>query len=395
MINEGADSLSSAAWTRAPQDGHDDLADMLDVTARVAARVIAPLASALDDGTWSKEVWQALRGLDVFRLATAEAHGGLGLPYSHFLQVTAEISRASAVAGLLPALNVLVARALEQSGDRGAMDEYLPGLLDGTDVACWCFTEAATGSDPRSITTRATKVAGGWSITGSKSFISHSSHATVAVVFAQLDGQLSAFVGRTGAGFAPGRRERLLAFNGADTGGVELDGFLATHLVGAVGGGFDVLRRGEAEAKLRACAISLGICENALAVATEYARDRTHRGTPIGEKFASTQWLLAECLAKTVTVRALVEHAAHAFDWGTATPALAASAKLMTSRLAREVATDAVQVMGAYGASKDHPAEMLYRQAKVYELVQGVSEINRTIIANELMRRGRRAGFDG
>jgi alkylation response protein AidB-like acyl-CoA dehydrogenase len=319
-------------------------------------------------------------------MATSEAQGGLGLPYSSFLRVIAELSRASAIAGLLPALNVLVARSLEQAGADEAMDVYMPGLLSGQAVACWCFTEPATGSDPRSITSRAVPVSGGWMISGAKSFISHSSHATVAVVFAQLEGQLTAFIGATDRGFDAGPRERLLAFNGADTGPVALDGFVATHLVGPPGGGYDVLRRGEAEAKLRACAISLGVCENALAVATQYAGDRSHRGTPIGERFGSTQWLLAECAARTLAVRALVEQVGRDFDRSTITPGQAASAKLMCSRLAREVATDAVQVLGAYGASRDHPAEMLYRQAKVYELVQGVSEINRTIIANELMR---------
>jgi alkylation response protein AidB-like acyl-CoA dehydrogenase len=374
------------------EHGHDDdVRHMLAATHDVAEGVIRPVASALDDGLWSDEVWSTLRDLDVFGMSTAERLGGLGLPYSSYLWVTAELSRASAVAGLLPALNVLVARALEQSGSDEAIGHYLPGLLSGEDVACWAFTEPATGSDPRAITTRAETVPEGWRIRGNKSFISHSSHATVAVVFAQLDGELTAFIGPTDVGFEPGPRERLLAFNGADTGPVALDGFVATHMLGPPGGGFDVLRRGEAEAKLRACAISLGICEDALAVAVDYARQRTHRDMPIGEKFQSTQWLLAECAAKTLTVRSLLDHAAREFDRGTASPGLAASAKLMCSRMAREVATDAVQVLGAYGASKDYRAEMLYRQAKVYELVQGVSEINRTIIANQLMRLGRRA----
>ncbi|MET0886830.1 MAG: acyl-CoA dehydrogenase family protein [Mycetocola sp.] len=363
-----------------------DLADLLAVTADVGRRVIAPLATELDDGLWSDEIWSALSDLDVFGLSTAERLGGLGQPYSSYLWVTAELSRASAVAGLLPALNVLVARALEQADSEEAMHSYLPGLLSGEDVACWAFTEPATGSDPRSITTRAEPVPDGWRLTGQKSFISHSSHATVAVVFAQLNGELTAFIGRTDEGFHAGARERLLAFNGADTGSVTLDGFMATHMLGSPAGGFDVLRRGEAEAKLRASAISLGICQNALAVATAYAQLRTHRGASIGEKFASTQWLLAECAAKTVTVHSLLEHAAAQFDHGVASAGLAASVKLMSSRLAREVATDAVQVLGAYGASRDYPVEMLYRQAKVYELVQGVSEINRTIIANELLR---------
>lgn len=177
--------------------GDDELRHMLATTSDVAERVIRPLASALDDGLWSAEVWATLRGLDVFGMSTAERLGGLGLPYSSYLWVTAELSRTSAVAGLLPALNVLVARALEQFGSPEVIEQYLPRLLSGEDIACWAFTEPATGSDPRAITTRAEAASGGWRITGHKSFISHSSHATVAVVFAQFDGALSAFIGRT------------------------------------------------------------------------------------------------------------------------------------------------------------------------------------------------------
>lgn len=369
----------------------DELADLelgalVRSTTAVADRVIAPLAADLDEGLWSDEVWTALVDLGLMGMTVSEDGGGLGLPYSTYLTCTAAVSRASAVAGLVPALNVLVARSLERFGSSAVAQRYLPGLVAGTDVACWAFTEPATGSDPRAITTRATAVDDHWLVSGEKAFISHSSHATVAVVFAQLDGALTAFIGPTGEGFHALPRERLMAFNGADTGGVLLDGFRATHVLGEVGGGFDVLRAGESEAKLRASAISLGMAERALEVATRYALERTHRGQPIGEKFQSTQWLLAECAAKVFTIRAVVEHAGRAFDRGHGTASSAASTKLMTSRLAREVATDCVQVLGAYGASTDHPAEMLYRQTKVYELVQGVSEINRTIIARGLLR---------
>lgn len=363
-----------------------DVAALVRSATAVADRVIEPVAADLDDGLWSNEVWSALVELGVIGMAVSEDGGGLGLPYSAYLECTAAVSRASAVAGLLPALNVLVARSLERFGSPAAAQRYLPGLVTGTDIACWAFTEPATGSDPRAITTHATAVDDHWVVSGEKAFISHSSHATLAVVFAQFEGALTAFIGPTSEGFQALPRERLMAFNGADTGGVRLDGFVATHVVGEMGGGFDVLRAGESEAKLRASAISLGMAERALEVAARYAMERTHRGQPIGEKFQSTQWLLAECAAKVFTMRAVIDHAGRAFDRGDGTASSAASTKLMTSRLAREVATDCVQVLGAYGASKDHPAEMLYRQTKVYELVQGVSEINRTIIARDLLR---------
>lgn len=151
-----------SAATRRPGTvaADDELVD-LDVGAlvrsatAVADRVIAPLAADLDDGLWSDEVWSALVDLGVTGMAVSEDGGGLGLPYSTYLTCTAAVSRASAVAGLVPALNVLVARSLERFGSAAAAQRYLPGLVAGTDVACWAFTEPATGSDPRAITTQA------------------------------------------------------------------------------------------------------------------------------------------------------------------------------------------------------------------------------------------------
>jgi alkylation response protein AidB-like acyl-CoA dehydrogenase len=158
-----------------------------------------------------------------------------------------------------------------------------------------------------------------------------------------------------------------------------------SDVVGEPGQGFAVLLRSEAEAKLRASAICLGIAEHALSDAVDYARTRLHRGAPIGEKFPTIQWLLAECAARTEAIRALVDRGAGRFDAGGDGAALAARVKLMASRLCREVVSDAVQVHGAYGYSRAFDVEMLYRQAKMYELVQGVSEINRVIIARELL----------
>jgi len=362
------------------------LDSMIETTRRAARDNVRPYAAQLDDGAWIPSVWETIRSLGIIGVAVPEEYGGLGLPYSHYLKLTTELSRASAVAGLLPALNVLIARALIRSASEDAIETYLPGLVDGTDIGCWCFTEPATGSDPRSITTRAERDGNGWRISGRKVFISHSSHASIAVVFAQLDGRLTAFVGRIDEGFRVGSRERLLAFNGADTGEVVLDGFRATHIIGTEGNGFDVLLTGEAEAKLRASAILQGIAEQAVELATEYARQRTHREVPIGEKFASIQWLLAEGSSRAVTIRALVEHGAAEFDSGRGGASLPATVKLVASRTAREVTNDCLQVFGAYGVSRDHEIERLYRQAKVYEVVQGVSEINRTIIAKHLLQ---------
>jgi alkylation response protein AidB-like acyl-CoA dehydrogenase len=360
--------------------------DVLDAVHRVARDKIAPYARALDETGWVDSVWDDLCALGVTGLCLPEEYGGAGLPYSTYLAVTAAISRVSAVAGLMPALNVLVARSLVANGDEETRARFLPGLVSGASKACWAFTEPATGSDPKAITTRAELAPdGGWLINGEKVFISHSGQADVAVVFAQLDGRLTAFIGDTGPGFIPEKREPLLAFAGADTGAVRIENMPVRHVLGPVGDGFAVLLASEADAKLRASAICQGIAEHACDEAIAYANGRLHRGTPLGEKFQTIQWLVAECAARTEAIRALVERAGRASDAGEPVGALAARVKLMASRLAREVTSDAMQVHGAYGYSKEFDIEMLYRQAKMYELVQGVSELNRVIIARDAL----------
>jgi alkylation response protein AidB-like acyl-CoA dehydrogenase len=360
-----------------------DLDDLLVTVAKVGRDRIAPVARRLDEGEWVESVWDDLCELGVPALCIPEELGGLGAPYSTYLAVTAELSRWSAVAGLMPALNVLVSRALINNATPDVVARYVPQLAAGTWKACWCFTEPETGSDPRAVTTRAESDGDdGWLISGEKVFISHSSDADVAVVFAQLDGRLTAFLGRTDTGFTPGPRE---GFAGADTGEVRLERMPVTDVVGELGQGFSVLLAGEAEAKLRASAICLGIARHALEDAVSYARTRTHRGQPIGEKFQTIQWLLAECGARVETVEALVDRGGRLSDEGLASGATAAKIKLMASRLTRETVSDAMQVHGAYGYSRQFDIEMLYRQAKMYELVQGVSEINRIIIARDLL----------
>jgi len=368
-----------------------DVEELVRGVRRVAEAKIAPLARRLDEESWSDEVWDELAALGVMGVCLPEEYGGLGLPYSAYMAVTAEVARVSAVAALMPALNVLVARALLRSGSDQARAAFVPGLADGSLRGCWAFTEPATGSDPRGIRSVARPGPdGGWLLSGEKVFISHSGHADVAVVFAQLDGRLTAFVGRTQEGFSPGRREPMLAFAGADTGAVSIEGMPVREVVGEPGEGFAVLLASEAEAKLRASAICLGLAEHATEAAAAYARTRTHRDQSIGEKFQTIQWLLAECEARTEAIRGMVERSGRLMDEGAPVGATAAKVKLMSSRLARDVASDAMQVHGAYGYSREYDVEMLYRQAKMYELVQGVSELNRIIIARDVLgpRRG-------
>lgn len=365
----------------------NDTTELIEAARVLAEEQIAPMARTLDETSWSNEAWDLLSDLGVTAISAPEEYGGLGLPYSAYLAVTEQLARVSAVAALVPSLNVLVIRALLRAGSDEAKARYLPGLVAGRLRGCWAFTESETGSDPKAIrtTARPAPSGDGWLLSGGKMFISHSGHADVAVVFAQLDGRLTAFLGETTDGFTPGRREPLLGLAGLDTGTVDIDGMHVHEILGDPGDGFRILLSGEAEAKLRASAACSGLAWHATQLAVDYARSREHRGTPIGEKFQTIQWLVAECAARAETIQALIERGSRLVDAGGDITAPAAKIKLMASRLAREVTSDAMQVHGAYGYTRDNDIEMLYRQAKMFEVVQGVSELNRVIIARDAL----------
>lgn len=365
--------------------------ELQNATRHFVQAEVVPRAGEMDSqNAWLSPLWDGIKALGVTGVAFDAELGGGGGSYLDFILMTEELARGSAAAALMPAVNVIVARALEMYGSESAKARYLPGLLNGSLKACWAFTEPATGSDPRAIESRAAPGEDGWIVSGRKAFISHSSVCDLAVVFAQIDGRLGAVVVEANQeGFQPGPRYDLLGLRGADTGDLVLADCHAPadNLLGEPDDGMNVLVSVEAEAKIRASAMCVGMAQSALDEALAYGIQREHRGVSIAEKFPTIQSLLANISVETEIARWVTYRAATIRDGGDRDEIvrMAAVAKLAASRSSKEAASLAMQVHGAYGYVNESPITRIYRDAKAYEMIQGTAEIQRVIVARSLL----------
>lgn len=365
-----------------------DLAE--SVHAWAGAR-IEPLAAAIDrDQEFSPGLWSQLRDFGIFALPVPEAAGGAGGSVLDYVIVLEQIARSCAVASLYPGTTTQVAQAILAHGTDELRASLLPRLVAGEAPAAWAFTEPGTGSDPRQIATRARREGGGWVLHGEKTFISYAASACAALVFARTsDTDVTAFVVDTAQpGWQVGSKPQVMSMGGTGASTVHLDGVRVpdSHVLARVGDGFTVMLAGEAVGKVRVSAINVGIAQRALDEAADYARRRLHRGTAIGEKFPSVQALLAEMSAAVLAARALLYETARAVDEGADPSSRAAALRLVSGRAAREAASAALQVCGAYGLTKEMVVERLYREAKFYEVAQGSAELQRVIAGKDALR---------
>jgi alkylation response protein AidB-like acyl-CoA dehydrogenase len=376
-------------WLRLEQE-LEDLRAAIDAR---ATRTVAPLAGKVDrEQKFSPALWTAISDLGLTRLAFAEEHGGDGGSVRAYAVASSEVARHCAAAALYPGTTIQVAMTVLAHGTPDQIGRFVPALVAGTAIAAWAFTEPATGSDPRQVTTRAVRDGDDWLLTGSKQFISFAGQAAHALVFARTsETALGAFlVDTSAAGWTTGPPSEVLSMAGTEARPVTLDGVRVPgrDVIGDAAAGFDVMLAGEAFGKVRAAAICVGIGKRAVEEATRYALTREHRGTPIGRRFPTLQALLGSAAAGVLGAEALVLGCAGTLDNGYSIAAEAASARLVAGRAAREAANAAMHVCGAYGLTRDLVVERLYREAIFFDVAQGVSEIQQIIVARELMSQG-------
>ena len=376
-----------------------ELEEFRDAVAAGAAATVAPLAEQVDrEQRFSPELWGAIRDLGLTRLPFPEEHGGDGGTVRAYAVATREVARYCAVGALYPGTTIQVAMTLLRYGAPSHVDNVVPRLVSGELIASWAFTEPATGSDPRQITTRARRDGDEWVLSGSKQFISFSGQAHLALVFARTSEEgLGAFLVDTSLpGWETGRASEVLSMGGTEARPVTLDEIRlpGDSLIGAPDAGFQVMLAGEAFGKVRAAAICVGIATRALEEAAAYALTREYRGSPIGRRFPTLQALLGLAAADVLAAESLVLTCADLLDRGEGVAAEAASARLVAGRAARGAAETALHVCGAYGLTREMVVERLYREAVFFDIAQGVSEIQQIIVARELLaatasRRGR------
>jgi butyryl-CoA dehydrogenase len=329
--------------------------------------------------------------LGLLGVVVPEELGGAGLDYISLCLIMEEVAKADAgVSVALAVQNGLGAVPILRHGTDEQKERWLPELAAGRRFAAYALTEPDVGSDVAGLRTMATPQEGGWSIRGSKQWISNGGFADVFVLFARTGGHggggLTSFLAEPGPGFTVGPEIPKMGLHTSSTVGLSFDGLVLgpEAVLDAPGRGMRVALGALDGGRITIAAQACGIAAAALEVATGYARQRIAFGGPIG-RFQGVQFPIADVAAKLDAVRLLTYHAAALRDAGRPHGVAGAKAKLLASALAVEAADVAVQTLGGYGYSAEFPAERLYRDAKITEIYEGTSEIQRVVIARDLL----------
>jgi alkylation response protein AidB-like acyl-CoA dehydrogenase len=351
--------------------------EIRELARRFADERIAPRAAEWDRGhVFPRELFSELGELGLMGVCVPEEQGGAGADFLSYILVIEELSRADAGAGVTVAVHTSACTLpLLAHGS-----PYVPALAAGEELGAFALTEAGSGSDASAMRTR---FADG-RVTGTKQWITNGSHAATFLVFARDERGIGAFVVRAGGeGFAVTREEEKLGLNSSSTADLTFEGTPAER-VGEPGAGMRVALSTLDGGRIGIAAQAVGIAQAALDVATSYAKERSAFGGPIA-RFQAIQHKLADMQTEIEAARALTWRAARLKQAGRPHTVEGAQAKLFASAVARRQTGEAIQVLGGYGYTKEFPAERYYRDAKVTEIYEGTSEIQRLVIARALL----------
>ena len=337
------------------------------------------------------EVLRRMGDLGLLGVMVPEEYGGAGLDALSLAIVVEEIARADAGTSTAVAVqNGLVASPLLHAGNDEQKERWLPRLAAGELFGAYALTEPDVGSDTAALRTAATPTGDGWSLTGSKMWITNGGFADLFIVFARSGGPgakgVSAFIAQPGPGFEVSKEMPKMGLATSSTAELSFTG-LHVGWDGALGEQGQGLRLALATldgGRITIAAQACGIAQAALDLAVEYAAGRYAFGGPIA-RFQGVQFPIADVAAKLEAARLLTHHAARLRDAGEPHAAIGAKAKLLASAVAVEAADVAVQTLGGYGYSAEYPAERYYRDAKITELYEGTSQIQRVVIARDLL----------
>jgi hypothetical protein len=340
------------------------------------------------------DVVKKLGGMGLLGIIFPPEYGGAGLSYVDYALAIEELSAADGSLGLtVAAHNSLATNHIFLAGTEEQRKKYLPQLASGSWLGAWALTEPGSGSDASNARTTAVKRDDGYVLNGSKNFITNGRYADVIVVIAVTDKTkgthgLSAFVVEKGTkGFRPGKKEDKLGLRASDTSELIFEEceIPEENLLGAEGEGFIDAMRVLDGGRISIAALSLGIARGALDAALGYVKERRQFGKAIAE-FQGIQWKLADMATELDAARLLTQRAAVLKDAGRIVTRESSMAKLFASEAAVRICNETVQLFGGYGFIKDYPAEKFYRDVKLCTIGEGTSEIQRMVIAREILK---------
>jgi alkylation response protein AidB-like acyl-CoA dehydrogenase len=362
----------------------DEQREVRALARRFADEVVAPRAADWDrEKRFPKEVVGQLGELGLMGVCVPEELGGAGADFVSYCLVIEEISRADAGLGVTLAVHTSAGTLpIVAHGDQAQAQRLVPPLAQGHALAAFALTEPGAGSDAAAIRTRADAEG---RITGAKQWVTNGGHAHSVIVFArEEDDRISAFLVRRGAeGMRVAREEEKLGLRSSSTADLTFDATPSERL-GPPGAGLRVALGTLDTGRIGIAAQALGIAQAALDLAVGYAREREAFGAPIGA-LGAIQQKLADMATEVEAARGLVLRAARRKAAGEPHGVEGAQAKLFASGVARRVSGEAIQVLGGYGYTTGFPAERFYRDAKITEIYEGTSEIQRLVIARSLL----------
>ena len=368
---------------------------MKKLFAEFAEKEVKPLAAEVDeDERFPRENVEKMKACKMMGIPFSREYGGAGADYLSYILAVEELSKKCGTTGVvLSAHTSLGTWPIEHFGTEEQKNKYLPDLCTGKKLAAFGLTEPNAGTDAAGQQTTAVKDGDDYILNGTKIFITNAGEADVYVIFAMTDKTkgthgISAFIVEKGMpGFTVGQHEKKLGIRGSATSELIFNNVRLSkdHLLGQEGKGFKIAMMTLDGGRIGIAAQALGIAQGAIDETVPYVKARKQFGRSIA-KFQNTQFQLADMQVKTDAARWLVYDAAMKKEKGLPYSVEAAKAKLFAAEVAIEVTTKAIQLMGGYGYTRDYPVERMFRDAKITEIYEGTSEVQRMVISGAMLK---------
>jgi alkylation response protein AidB-like acyl-CoA dehydrogenase len=363
---------------------------LIELVREIAARELLPLVTEAEaTETFPRETFRTLGRVGLLGLPYPEEYGGGGQSYEVYLQVVEEIATVWASVGVGVSVHALSCFGLATAGTQAQRERWLPDMLAGELLGAYCLSEAHAGSDPSAMRTLARRDGDDYVISGAKAWTTHGGQADFYKVMARTSDErngISCFlVPADSEGLSADVPERKMGLTGSATATMLFDDVRvsAERLLGNEGDGLKIALAGLDSGRLGIAAVAVGLGQAALDHAVAYAGEREQFGQKIID-FQGLAFLLADMEAAVQTARAMMLHAARLKDRGLPFSREASIAKLVATDAAMKVTTDAVQVLGGYGYTRDFPVERFMREAKVTQIFEGTNQIQRLVISRSL-----------